>query len=206
MRYATNGFGAILLCLYATLPAGAQTTGSITITGRAISPQGGPVAGLEVLLHRVNAAGGAQLGSVTTDSTGAFSLTAQADPDTSAVYFAAARFNEELYIGPFVREPDGSEPYMLVVGGEPVQLGAPIPTSMPPVAPGGSPRRQLLILLPMLGLLGVAAWAMIQAARPPTRRRALIRLAALDEQIGELGGDPQLESERERIMERLLTE
>lgn len=206
MRHSTIGLGAILLSLAAALPTQAQTTNTITINGRAINPQGGAMPGLEVLLHRVDAAGGAQLGSVTTDSTGAFSVTAETDPDTSAVYFAAARYNDELYIGPFVREGDARQPYILEVGGQPVDLGAPLPASMPPVSPGDSPRRQLIILFPLLGLLGLAIWFIVQAARPPTRRRAIIRLAALDEQIADVGGDPQLESERERILERLLAE
>lgn len=206
MRHRTDISGAILLLLCGALPSAAQTTRTVTIAGHATNPQGGPVAGLEVLLHRVDESGGARLGSTTSDSTGAFSISAEAVADTTAVYFAAARFNGELYIGPFVREPDGSEPYTLEVGGQPVDLGPPIPSQMSPVAPGGGPRRQLLILFPLVGLMGVAIWAVAKAARPPSRRRALVRLAALDEELAGAGSDPHLENERARIMERLLNE
>jgi hypothetical protein len=188
-------------------PATSQATREVRIEGRAIDPQGRPMADLEVLLHRVDAMGGSSLDATTTDSTGAFSVTADATVDTSAVYFAAARFDDQLYIGPFLREPDGSTPYILVVGGEPVSLGDPAaPTMLPPVSPGDGPRRRLLVLLPLTGLLGVAAWALARGVRPDARRRAIMRIAVIDEDLARDGADPQLESERDRLMERLLTD
>jgi len=191
----------------AAAPAAGQSTREVRIEGRAIDPQGQPVADLEILLHRVDAAGGSSLGATTTDSTGAFSVSAESPVDTSAVFFAAARYNDGLYIGPFLRETDGGTPYILVVGGEPVNLGAPGgATMLPPVSPGEGPRRQLLVLLPLTGLLGVAAWALARGVRPDARRRAIMRIAAIDEDLAEGGADAQLQSERDRLMERLLTD
>lgn len=210
MRHFARTFAAPVLLLLAAASAHAQTATqqSVRIAGHAIDPQGQPLPGLEVLLHRVDEAGGASLGSATTDSTGAFSLSAEAVADTQAVYFAAARLDGQLYIGPFVRDPDGSTPYMLVVGGEPVSLGpaTSMPATMPPVSPGGGPRRALLVLLPLLALLGVAAWALAKSARPPARRRALMRVATIDEEIEHAGSDPQLEAERRKLMEQLLSD
>jgi hypothetical protein len=201
-------FAALFVAMGAAASAHSQTPQSVRIAGHAIDPQGQPLSGLEVLLHRVDGAGGASLGSATTDSTGAFSIAAEAVADTQAVYFAAARLDGQLYIGPFVRDPDGSTPYMLVVGGEPVSLGPALPqtTSMPPVSPGGGPRRQLLVLLPLLALLGVAGWALAKSARTPARRRTLARMAIIDEEIEQGADDPQLEADRRRLMEQLLSD
>lgn len=212
---AVRTSSALILLLLAAASANAQATSSVTIAGHAIDPQGQPMAGLEVLLHRVDGSSGSSLGSAVTDSVGAFSITAEAAADTQAIYFAAARVDGELYIGPFVRQPTGTgAPYMLVVGGEPVSLGpampgavpSAVPGALPPVSPGGGTRRQLLVLLPLIGLLGVAGWALTRGTRPPARRRTLTRLAAIDEDLGQDGSDPELESERARLVERLLAD
>lgn len=200
-----TGVALVMLSVSSTLWA--QSLQQVTIAGRAIDPQGQPMVGIEVLLHRVDGSGGASLGSAPTDSAGAFSISAEAVADTAAVYFAAARLEGQLYIGPFVRDPDGSSPYILTVGGEPVALGPVGPTAgMPPVSPGDSPRRQLLVLLPLIGLIGVAGWALARGARPPARRRTLVRIAEIDEAIAADGDDPRLASEREQLMERLLAD
>lgn len=208
MRHVMRTFVALFLLPGMAGSAHAQTQQGVRIAGHAIDPQGQPLPGLEVLLHRVDEAGGASLGSATTDSTGAFSISAEAVADTQAVYFAAARLDGQLFIGPFVRDPDGSTPYMLVVGGEPVSLGPAMPqtTTMPPVSPGGGPRRKLLVLLPLLALLGVAAWALAKSARTPARRRTLMRMAIIDEELEQGGADPQLEAERKRLMEQLVSD
>ena len=204
---AVRTSSALILLLLAAASANAQAASSVTIAGHAIDPQGQPMAGLEVLLHRVDGSSGSSLGSAVTDSVGAFSITAEAVADTQAIYFAAARIDGELYIGPFVRQPTGTgAPYMLVVGGEPVSLGPAMPGALPPVSPGGGTRRQLLVLLPLIGLLGVAGWALTRGRRPPARRRTLIRVAAIDEDLDQDGSDPELESERARLVERLLAD
>ena len=208
MRHVVRTFAALLLVFGTAESARSQTPQDFRIAGHAIDPQGQPMVGLEVLLHRVDEGGGASLGSATTDSTGAFSISAEAVADTQAVYFAAARLDGQLYIGPFVREADGSQPYMLVVGGEPVSLGPVMPqtTTMPPVSPGGGPRRQLLVLLPLLALLGVSGWALAKGAGPPARRRTLMRVAIIDEELEQSPSDPRLEAERNRLMEQLLSD
>jgi len=183
------------------------------MTGHAVDPQGQALAGIEVLLHRVDSSGGAPLGAATTDSAGAFSISAEASADTAAVYFAATRFEEQLYIGPFIREADTGVPYTLVVGGEPMSLGPAIPggpamgpASLPPVSPGGGPRRSVLILLPLIALLGVAGWAFGRSTRPPVQRQTLIRLASIDEELELDRENLELGRERARLMERLLAD
>ena len=195
-------FAGALAIVWVPVSATAQ---NITLEGRATDPAGEPMAGLEVLMHRVDGGGGARLASAMTDSAGHFRLTAETVDDTAAIYFAAARYEGQLFIGPFVKAPfEDTEPYVLEVGGQPVDLGAPLPSAMPPVTPAPGPRRWALLLLPAIGLLGAGAWVVARSARPPERRRLLIRLAALEEQIAADGPDPSLDRERARLTERLL--
>jgi hypothetical protein len=205
LRSSVRAGVALFTVLLAATATEAQNATTVTITGIVTDPQGAPVPDLHVLLHRVAGAGGASLGSALTDSTGAFSISAEAVSDTSAIYFAAARLDGELYIGPFVSEPDGSTPYVLVVGGDAVPIGPAMNPPLPPVSPGGGPRRQLLVILPLLALLGVATWAIMRGVRPPPERRALVRLAMIDEELAG-SGDAQLERERVRLMEQLLAD
>jgi hypothetical protein len=196
-----------LLFMAGAANLGAQNA-SIALRGQAVNPQGQPLAGVLVVMHRVGAAGGAQLARDTTDATGAFSLTATDPVDTAAVYVAAARSDGQLYIGPFVRAP-GDNAYRLEIGGQPVALDAPITPGagaapLTPAPAARSPWR--FALVPGVALLALAAFMAFRSSRPSTRRRLLIRLAAVDEDLAAGGAEPLRKRERERILERLLSE
>jgi hypothetical protein len=183
------------------MPAAPAFAQSATLQGRAVDADGRPVANLEVLMHRVAGGSGANVARDTTDDAGAFTLTAPTTPDDSAVYFAATRYRDELFVGAFVRLPFASDPeYRLEVGGQPFSLAGPATPTGPIATSPVSPRRRWLAAVPLLGLAMFAAAAGLRAARPPAHRRLLLRLAVLDEdQSGEDDG-----RERERIMEQLL--
>ncbi len=195
---------AILAALLSVMPAGLGAQ-SVSLVGRVVDGNDQPVPGIDVVLHRVDQAGGESLATARSDSAGGFTLVADATADTSAVYFAAARLDGELFVGPFVRPPFDSGPgYVLVLAGDPISLG-PVPrgagTVASPVVPP-STRRRALALIPLAGLVGVGWYALRRRGRATDRRRLLARVAALDEAGG--AADPASLRERERIMERLL--
>jgi hypothetical protein len=209
MGTTTSRGPASLLCALLLLPNVNLQSSDIRIGGRAVDTTGAPVPGIDVVLHRFSmATGGALLGSMTTDSAGRFLLTVSEAADTSAVYFAASRVDGQLYIGPFIRAP-GADDYQLVIGGEAISLGD--ATGMPmtgidPATTAAPPRNWSAPLLPAAALLALAAWALALAARPQRRRRLLIRLATLDEEMAESGVDSQRQRERDRILDRLLAD
>jgi len=179
-----------------------------------VDPQGAPMAGLEVLMHRVAGGSGANIARDTTAEDGSFTLTAEGPVQDSAVYFAAARYRNELFVGEFVRPPfDAGVSYTLVVGGQPFSLDSPLPVA-PAAAPSApAPSSSWLPLLaPVLALAGVIYAAATRSSRPPRHRRLLIRLAAFDEEAAAANSDGDgappdeaAQRERERIMEQLLS-
>jgi len=203
-RAARSFLAALLL-----IPIHTVQATDIRISGRAVDTTGSPVAGIDVVLHRFSmSGGGALLGSMTTDSAGRFELRVSDAADTTAVYFAASRVDGQLYIGPFIRAPGGDD-YDLVIGGEPFALGD--PTRMPltdgsAAATAPTQRSWSAPLLPAAALLGLVAWALARAGKPQRRRRLLVRLATIDEEIAEGGVDPQRQRERDRILDRLLAD
>lgn len=207
-----------LLCVASVLtlaghgPVVAQT---VSLRGRAVDPQGAPVAGLEVLLHRVAGGSGANVARDTTAEDGSFILTAENAAQDSAVFFAAARYRNELFVGEFVRPPfDPASSYTLVVGGQPFSLDSPLPIGNSPAPATQSPGRSswILLLVPVGALAAVVYAGATRSSRPPRHRRLLIRLAAFDEDRAaavDSGGGPTNETasrERERIMEQLLSQ
>jgi hypothetical protein len=197
---------AALLTLAVGAPLAAQ---DVTLRGRAVDPAGIPMAGIEVLLHRVAGGSGASVAVDTTDAAGVFALTTSDQAADSAVYFAASRQDGNLYIGPFVRAPfDGGASYSLVVGGQPFSMGTP-PTADPAVpaaTPPSRPRSWLFALAPLVALIAVAGIAARRAVRPSTERSMLIRLAVLDEEADGSEMDAATRRERERIIERLTSD
>jgi hypothetical protein len=209
---------AILRCLFLVVAAMAVHAAgvaaqSVELRGRAVDPQGAPVAGLEVLLHRVAGGSGANIARDTTGEDGSFTLTAEGPSPDSAVFFAAARYRNELFVGEFVRPPfDAGMSYTLVVGGQPFSMDSPLP-----VAPGSAPSipapssSWILLLVPVLALGAVVYAAVTRSGRPTRHRRLLIRLAAFDEDAAAAGSgagsaeDEAAKRERERIMEQLLS-
>jgi hypothetical protein len=181
---------AALGLLLAAVPARAAAAQppDVIVPGRAMDETGRAAAGLGVLLHRVTPSGGELLAETVTDADGRFELRGAGSTDPNAVYFVAARYRGELYIGPLLRPPfPTASDYVLEVGlpggGVSTLLGgpgAPRATTLPGSA-AGSPRRWLLALVPVLGLAGLAGALVARRHRAPAERRLLLEIARLDE-------------------------
>jgi hypothetical protein len=176
---------ALLLAMLFLAHAASLAAQGVTIAGRVVDGEGRAVADQQVVLHRVTPEGGTLLANARTDGDGRFSLQANEAEQDSAVYFVAARYRERLYIGPMLRAPvPASNEYVLEVGVAENALGAADPSAArPETLPGsaaGTPRRWLLLLVPVGGLAGIMVWGLARAAGPPEERRLLIRLAKLD--------------------------
>jgi hypothetical protein len=161
-------------CLLLLLAVGAgDARAQNTIKGRVVDENGAPVAKIEVLLHRVTKDGGGGVDSDTSDATGAFTLVAPPENDSSALFFVAVQEGGELFMGEMQRLPfpDTLE-YIVEAGDEPVQLP-------PPVAPEEKRAGYYVILA---GIMLVAAVLFfVLRRRPPPHRRVLTQLASLPE-------------------------
>ena len=197
---------ALILMVLAVLLAAAAPSGrqAVTLSGTVVDTAGQPVASQEVLLHRVAGQEGARIGQAVSDRDGVFRFTFTAQPAVGAVYFATARYNGQVYIGPFIELPvDSSIAYRVVVGGEPVSFDAAPPTGIgAEVRPPASPRRWALAVIPLIGMLAVATAALLSRRGRRDRRHLLIRLAVLEEDAAK-GETEGLRRERERLLERL---
>ncbi|CAN5688342.1 hypothetical protein BH23GEM9_BH23GEM9_14260 [soil metagenome] len=180
----------------------------VTVRGRVIGPDGAPLAEQRVVLHRVDTQGGATIAEALSGADGGFELNAQVIPDTAAVYFVAARYDEELYIGPPFRPLDGSAMDQLI------QVGIPAMSATSMLAGDELPRQVgrpatnrnwLLLLIPLLGVAAVAVYALLPRKSIPRDRTLLIRVAELDERM-ETAPPAQRTSlleERQHIMNQL---
>jgi hypothetical protein len=184
----------------------------LVLTGRVLGPTGEPVGEQAVLLHRVAQGGGALLARGTTDALGRFTVRADDDGGSEGVYFVATRYEGELYIGPLRRPPFAAdEEYIVQVGipgvGDIRGLSAATnppsanpEAASPPLAsrsadtPAAPPGRAFGVAL-LLTAIGVGALLSIRSGGPSRRRRALIRVAELDERNA---GDASAEQTRRR--------
>jgi hypothetical protein len=156
----------------------------------------------------VDESGGFTIAETVSGDGGAFELRAQATMDTTGVYFVAARYDDELYIGPPFRPGDP------LAADQVIQVGIPSmsATAMMGDAPiGPMPARQdtsrtwLLLIVPLVGILGVAAYALIPRKSIPEDRSLLIRVAEIDEEMETAAGVDleELREERAEIMAQL---
>lgn len=202
-RGSTVLIALLLSAAVHAVPAAAQE-----LTGVAIGPDGQPISGAPVALHRVGGGSGAFVGSDTTGPEGEFRFELQPD---SAVYFAALRYSGRMYIGPTVRP--GTVPiadYVLrvdpaneagaVASGMAGQAQAPPPRTSAP--PADSDAGALLLV----GLLALAAAAAFFFAAPRYRHRrtreALIELAALENALADATEEDdtaRLRADRDRL-------
>ncbi len=180
----------------------------LVLSGHVVDLQGKPVAGQEVLLHRVAGQNSGSIGQTQTDSAGAFTFRLDETPTADAIYFAAARVDGKMYIGPFQKPPiDSAASNEIVVGGEPVDFGAPGPPTT--ATPGSAvqspvgPSRWMLALIPLLAVLGLGAAIALSRRREMQRRHLLIRLAVLEEQAALSGDTEGLRQERARILDQM---
>lgn len=183
---------AVSLAALAARPAGAQE-----LEGVALGPDGEPLVGVAVLLHRVDAAGGAMVGTDTTGANGEFSFAVAAGD--SAVYFAALRYEGELYVGPAAQPAGGPVAgYVLQVGPE-SEIGAMasslggggLPSGPAQTGPtvGGSAGSSDAGALWLVALLALAAAAAFVLTAPRYRRRrtrdALIEVAKIENRLAD---------------------
>jgi hypothetical protein len=187
--------------------SGAQAQ-DLVIRGRVIGPDNAGVPEQRVVLHRVDESGGFTIAETVSGDGGAFELRAQATVDTMGVYFVAARYDDELYIGPPFRPGDP------MAADQVIQVGIPSmsATAMMGDAPmGPMPARQdtsrtwLLLIIPLVGVLGVAAYVLIPRKSIPEDRSLLIRVAEIDEEMETAAGADleELREERDEIMAQL---
>lgn len=185
--------GVLLLLLFGVSAAGAQVTDSVR--GRLIDQDGAPLPDQGVLLHRVVGNAGANIAEGRTDADGRFTVTVDSADNADAVYFLAARWEGELYIGEAFRAPVGATEHVLQVGVPGTSASALIdgtepgpPMGMPqggaPAGAGGRPATGaswLLFAVPAIALLGVVAYFLLRGRTAvPERRRLLVELAELD--------------------------
>jgi hypothetical protein len=196
LRYWTGLLAIVGGLVRFAAPAAAQT---LTLPGQVLDPDGRPVPGLEVFLHRVAQDGGRTVAADTTDASGAFQLSVDVDT-AQAVFFVAARYEEQVHIGPMLRAPFPAGDYVLRLGSTPASGGTEATTRPVPA----EETEGTVVLATMGALLLVAAFAVLRAFRPPAQRRLLLRLARLEESrdaSGRMG--PDAEVERSRILARL---
>jgi hypothetical protein len=201
-----------LLLVAATLllpaPLLAQAADGAVLRGIVLDETGAPSAGVPVALHRITDAGGGLVENATSDEAGRFELRL-ADEALDAVYFVAARYREELYIGPTFRPPfPEASDYVVQVGLEEASASALLRGTDVTIAPPPSPWRWALLGVLILAFLIGAAVLVRRVVGPAPRRRLLIRIAELDEALA--GSDDQAETdarqlERDRLFERLRT-
>jgi hypothetical protein len=89
---------ALLACMLAAPCRCSQAAGD-DVRGRVIGPDNAGGQDQRVVLHRVDESGGFTIAEAISGDDGTFELRA-GDTDTTGVYFVAARYDEELYIGP----------------------------------------------------------------------------------------------------------
>lgn len=216
--FARLAAGAALSVLL--LPASAA---SQEVHGVALDPRGEPLTGVVVALHRIGDTGpGANVASVTTDADGRFHFEIET-PD-SAVYFAAMRYGDRMYIGPpamagvervedYVLAADPAAEAGAVAGALSGQgAGGMFPGQAvgqaPPPSPASRDGGQAILLV--VGLVALMAAALFLVTTPRYRRRrtrdALVELATLENRLAD-GSSAQDQTEmalrRDQLRERL---
>jgi hypothetical protein len=173
----------VVLLLALVLPAAAPAQN--TISGKVLDPQGKPVAAVEVLLHAVEEKSGNQVDRDTTRADGTFTVSA-AKPDANAVYFVAVVWKGELYIGELLKPPfPKTQDYVVQVGINPVDFKTPSTTASAPVTPQQQESNRtaglVVVLVALLLIAGIVAFAL--SRRPPLRRRWLLELARVEDEV-----------------------
>lgn len=213
MRAALLG---ALAAVSTILPAAAQDTDG-RLQGRVLGPEGEPVAGAAVALHRITDAGGADLASVTTDEDGAFVFDLSEAP-SDAVQFAAVRYRGSLFVGPMVegsrpaaapyeiRLRDGMPEGAIVLAdgdvlppataggaGMPLATGSRVTVPDPP-----SPARAAAVLFLIFGAGAGLAVLLSRRGGRRRRRELLVQIALLDEKMS--SDEPSARSERSALL------
>ncbi|HEY8484225.1 MAG TPA: carboxypeptidase-like regulatory domain-containing protein [Longimicrobiales bacterium] len=178
--------GGLLLCF------GVLQAQELSLQGRVLDAAGQPLAGQEVVLHRVTPAGGAAVARATSGADGRFVLRVEGAGGPDALYFAATIYDGTLYIGtPFRGSVPPDAEYVLVVGGDSAAVaGLPGAVQAPGSGVGGG--AGFAVLVAVCGLTGGLGLVVVrrrglQAIR--RQRELLIELAQLDERYGDRQGE-----------------
>jgi hypothetical protein len=210
---------AALMLALAPAQTPAQTTPGLTtpgltttnrVHGVVIGPDGKPLSGQAVVIHRVNGSSGITVATDTSDSAGNYEMEvrdAAAAPD--AVYFLAARYKGELYIGDAFKVPFDTASRTVQVGtaatsARALIAGANAEQALPPAEPPPpDPTRWLIWVLPILAIAALGVMMLAGGARMPARRRTLIEIAKLDEAHA---ADPAATQEYRERRDRLVAQ
>ncbi|MEO5510842.1 MAG: hypothetical protein ABIV28_00280 [Longimicrobiales bacterium] len=215
----TRRFAALAL---ATLLAGsaapllAQSDG--IVRGIVRGPDGAALARQDVVLHRVTGSSGLTVATGTSAADGSFRLVvrdAAAAPD--AVYFLAARYQNELYLGDAFKAPfDTTATHTVQVGVAETSarnlMGGGASSALPAAPAPPDPSRWLQWILPALALAALAIVTVASRARIPERRRLILTVARLDEAHearsfadadATANDDSEYRAQRSQLIERL---
>ncbi len=185
------------------LLSAASASAQASLSGRVTDPLGEGIGGLEVLLHRVDSAGGAQAGVDVTRADGRFTIELASAFEPTAIYFATARSGEELFIGPPFRgnAPPSADYGLTIEPGRGARIGE--ASALLSDTDAASRPAGILAATGLVALIVVLAWRR-RTAQPPAWRLTLAELAALDEYAERGGADPQsLSARRIELRSRL---
>lgn len=198
----TRSLRSTLYALLSTLILSTGASAQTKLTGKVIDPQGKPVPNLEVSLHGVDNENGTEFDHDTTDANGQFTMNAKEDP--KLVYFVAVVWEKQLYVGEMLKTPfPPNQDYVVQVGVDPVNLGPQAET--PTVTPEAKMQERsagLAVILASLALIALVAYVVI-TRRPPARRRMLLELARLEDEMANSGDDERLQKRRSELRSRL---
>jgi hypothetical protein len=210
-----------LACVTLGLVAVPGPSAGQEVRGVALDPDGDPLPGVVVALHRIGDMGsGANVASVTTDEAGRFRF--EVEVADSALYFAAMRYADAMYIGPpamagvervedYILRAEPSAEAGAVASALSRQPGMGTGGGMPGVAaqaPGVGPTGQggADLALIVVALLALAAAGLFITTAPRYRRRrtrdTLVEVATLDNRLAE-GALPEERAELERRRDQL---
>ncbi|HSJ07639.1 MAG TPA: hypothetical protein VK936_13120 [Longimicrobiales bacterium] len=182
------------------LGADAVHAQDLPVRGRVIGPDNTGVPDQRVVLHRVDGGGGATVAEAISGPDGGFDLIAPATADTTGVYFVAARYDGELYIGPPFRPADAATLDHVIQVGIPsmsaTSMLADDGTGALPMPRPAPSRNWLLLIIPAVGIVGVIVYALFPRRSIPADRHLLIRVAELDERM-----EAATEAQREVLLE-----
>jgi hypothetical protein len=185
------------LIVATALPVSAQT-GSGIVRGHVIGPDGKPLSKQAVVLHRVAGASGLTVATGTSEKDGSFRLTVAdaASAADDAVYFLAARYKEELYLGDAFKAPfDTTMDHTVQVGVAATSArallgattGGDAQGALPQATAPADPTRWLIFIMPALAIIALVVMLFGPRGRIPPRRRVLLEIAKLDEAEGGSG-------------------
>lgn len=186
-----------------------QEQDQLIVAGRVVGPDGAPLADQAMMLHRVDQSGGSTIAETMSGGDGAFTMSAPLSTDSSAVYFVAARYTGELYIGSPFRQDEPARSAQLIQVGNPATSAAalmnPDGATRPVVERPATGRSWLLLIVPLVGAASVGLYILSGRSRIPPERSLLLRVAELDERMTSAPRAQQesLLQERTEIMARL---